>query len=535
MRKLICASLITASLFAATGCENYLDVNVNPNGPDQKVAPYLYLPPIQSSMALAVQFDARYVGKYTQNWVSTAAGDTWDRHGYIPASDASGELWRNVYWKLGYNLSDMISKAEEEQKWDFVGVGHAIRAWGWQMLTDYHGEIILTQAFDPSRKTFDYDSQEAVYNEAKRLMELAVTNLNRTDGAVMVSGLSRGDLIYNGDRTKWLKFTYGLLAINEHHLSNKPSYNPDKVIEYVDNALASNADNAMVRFNGSVNDDTNFFGPRRGNLGSFRQSKFAVDILDGTNPTFQDNSLKDPLFTTQHLKDPRLQVMMTPAPDGSYRGVVPNAGVGAISPTTARPRNLWNSTVDGTQASTTVGRYLFQNDGLFPLMTYSQLQFIKAEAAWKKGDKALALQAYTNGVKGHLDFVKQYVVNDPATAEDEVALFNQRRTAFEASEVMLPKDPANLTLQKIMLQKYIAQWGWGFIETWSDLRRYKYSSDVFTGFTLPASLFPDNGGKPAYRFRPRYNSEYMWNIEALKKVGGLEADYHTKEMWFTQN
>jgi hypothetical protein len=47
-------------------------------------------------------------------------------------------------------------------------------------------------------------------------------------------------------------------------------------------------------------------------------------------------------------------------------------------------------------------------------------------------------------------------------------------------------------------------------------------------------LFANNLGKLAYRCRPRYNSEYLYNVEALQKVGGLDLDYHTKEMWFSQ-
>jgi hypothetical protein len=535
MRKIICASLLAASLFTTTGCEDWLDVNTNPNGPDQKVAPYLYLAPMQSAMALGIQYDARYLGKYIQNWASTATGDTWDRHGFVNASDASGEQWRNVYWKLGYNLSDMIAKAEEEQRWDFVGLGYTMRAWGWLMLTDYHGEIILDEAFDPTKKTFKYNTQEEVYNEVKRLLDLAVTNLERTDGAVLESNMSKGDLIYNGDRTKWLKFTYGLMAIRELHLSNKAVFNPNKVIEYVDKSLASNADNAMVRFNGAVNDDTNFFGPKRNNINSFRQTKFAVDLLDGTNPTFNDPVLIDPKFTGKHLKDPRLQVMMVPANDGEYRGVVPNGGVASAGSTDQRPRNLWNTTTDGTQSANTVGRYLFADAARFPLMTYSQLQFVKAEAAFKAGLKDVALTAYKNGVLAHLDFVQQYVTNDPATPEDEVTLYTQRKNAYVASTVMIPTDPNELTLQKIMLQKYIAQWGWGFNETWADLRRYRYDPAVFVGFTLPTSLFPLNAGKPAYRFRPRYNSEYAWNMEALRLIGGDKDDYHTKETWITES
>ncbi len=536
MRKILCASLLTAGLFATTSCDNYLDVNTNPNGPDQVVAPQYYLPAIQSELALGIQFDSRYLGKYVQNWNHISANDPWDQHGYIANSDAAGQLWRAIYYSMGANLTDMITRAEQEEKWDFAGVGYLMRAFGWQTLTDYHGEVIVSQAFEPGRTSFDYDTQDKIYEEVRRLTLLAIQNLERTDGKVANSQLNQGDLIYGGDRTKWLKFAYGLLAINEHHLSNKSTYNPDKVIEYVNKSLASNSDDASVRFEGAVSNDTNFFGPRRGNMNSFRQSKFIVSLLDGTNPALQDEELigKDPLtlFAEQHLKDPRLPVMLATAPDGQYRGVTPGVGVSEYE-ATKRPKNLWNTPTD-VVAATTPNKYLFGNNERFPIMTYAQMQFIKAEAAFIKGDKAMALEAYTKGVKAHLDFVQKYAVNDAATPEDEAAVYTQRRALYEASEDLIPVSAEGLTLQKIMLQKYIAQWGWGFLETWSDLRRYHYSSDVFTGFQLPNPLYGLNQGKPAYRFRPRYNSEYMWNVSALEKVGGLNPDYHTYEMWFSK-
>ena len=41
-------------------------------------------------------------------------------------------------------------------------------------------------------------------------------------------------------------------------------------------------------------------------------------------------------------------------------------------------------------------------------------------------------------------------------------------------------------------------------------------------------------GKLVQRIRPRYNSEYVWNIPALTVIGGLALDYHTKPTWIIQ-
>lgn len=509
------ALLLTGLTLTLSSCDQYLDINQNPNNPDQ-VEAALLLVPIQNNYALGVQFDGRHIGQYVQNWHAAGAsspvnGFVWETHGYVANSDAGGEIWRNVYWRGGRNTLNLIADAEANQRWDYLGVGQLTQAWGWQMLTDIHGEIILDEAFDQdlNKNTFNYNTQEEVYAEVVRLTQEAIKNLSRSDGRVSTASLGRGDRIYAGDRLKWKKFAYGLLAINAHHLSNKKSlYKPDQVIAYVDSAFASNADDALFTFNGLSTADASFFGPVRQNLQVYGQSAFVVRLLDGT------------VFTG--VKDPRLPVMLAPSGDGTYRGLLLGQGqsTAATVPVPTRVVSPWGTPLATIPPAGTTGKYIFTDKGPFPLMTYAQLQFIKAEAAFIKGDKATALAAYRKGIEAHL--TAPYV--NVAAAD---------RTTYLNNPLIVPT-AENLTLSQIMLQKYIAQWGWGFLEQWADLRRYGYSADVFTSFQLPSTYPTTNNGKPVQRLRPRYNSEYVWNAEALRPLGGLELDYHTKPVWFTQ-
>lgn len=509
MKKKIYAALVLAGLTAVVGCKDFLDVNTNPNGPE-KVAPNLYLASIESSLALGVQYDARYMGKYVQNFVSIAANDAWDRHGYVPVSDAGGELWKSVYWKMGMNNEDMINLSLNQQRWDLAGIGYALKAWGFQALTDVSGEIIITEAFKPENFVFKYDTQEFAYEKVRSLCDSALVLLNRTDGAVSQSYTAKGDIMYKGDRTKWIKFVYAVKAINAAHMSNKTDqYKPAQVIEFVDKAFSTNDDDALIPFNGVVNSDANFFGPFRNNIASFVQSEFITNALNGT--------------VFNGVSDPRISALLAKADDGLYYGIKPTLGTASVA-TNQVPYTLW-----GTKKLTPgqKGKYLFDDKANFPLMTYAQLQFIKAEAAFNNGDKATALDAYKKGISAHIDFVNKNVPTD-------LQVSPAAKTSFLANTAIVPADAASLTLSQIMMQKYIAQFGWGFVETWFDLRRYHYNSTVFTGFTLPTELYPDNNGKPVYRLRPRYNSEYVWNVDALTKIGAMEPDYHTKEMWVTQ-
>ena len=416
----------------------------------------------------------------------------------------------------------MMSKAAAEQRWDVLGVGYVMKAWGWQALVDMHGPIIIKEAFDPTRFSFDYDTEEFAYTEVQRLLDSAVVNLQRADGAVSQSYLAVGDHMYNGDRTKWLKLAYGLKAMCLNHYTAKSNYNAQAVMDNVDKSFASNADDAVFLFPGQgANDDFSFYGPRRGNLPSYRQTLFAVGLVDGTQ--------------FGGTVDPRLSRIMGPSRDGVYRGLDPNVGnaLTIITDTTKRPYNVF-----GYAGSPPVGspsRYIFSDKPKFPFVTYAELQFVKAEAAFRKGDKATALQAYINGVSSHIDFVNAHNSDDGQTPTQISAA---EKAAFLASPNIVP---ATITLSHIMSQKYIALWGWGFDEIWLDMRRYHYTDpdpvsgvEVFRGFALPTTIYSDNSGKPVQRVRPRYNSEYVWNVPGLTVIGGLALDYQTKPLWITQ-
>jgi hypothetical protein len=207
-------------------------------------------------------------------------------------------------------------------------------------------------------------------------------------------------------------------------------------------------------------------------------------------------------------------------------------GFGALT-TAQRPNNFFGFA--GTGGVGVPGRYLFDDKAKIPQTTYAQLQFVKAEAALRMGDQGTAATAYQNGISAHIDFVNARNLDNNQTPPQITAT---EKAAFLASPEIVP---ATLTLSHIMSQKFIAQFGWGHNEVWMDMRRYHYTdidpvsgTQVFRGFAPPTNLYPNNGGQIVQRIRPRYNSEYVWNIPALTAIGGLALDYHTKPLWITQ-
>lgn len=491
--------LSSALLLGLASCSDFLNVNDDISNPQTADGKSL-LPPMFADMARGEQFDARYVGQYVQYWVSSSAGSVWDQHGYLAGSDAIGEKWRSHYYGLGKNLDLVLDDALPKGKTDYAGAVEAIRGWSWQTTTDHHGDMIVKQIFEPGRFIFDFDSQEEAYKAAEAACNKALAYFERPGAGASVASFAQGDLVYKGDATKWVKFTNGVLARLANHISNKSSYDPKKVIALVDKSLASNADNFSVNMAGTSTTDANFYGPLRNNLGAYRQSRYIVNLLDSV------------LYPQ---RDPRRAIMLSPSLDGVYRGVPPSSGDGTVTSPTKVPF-LWG---ENTRPTTNKGtKYVFRDDAPYPIMTYFEMQFIKAEAALKAGDAAMALTAYKNAIRAHMDFC-----GVPTAARDKHLASNA-----------VVQNAADLTISEVMMQKYIALWTIGTAETWVDMRRYKYSSDIYRGFAVPSTLSSTNNGKPAQRARPRYNSEYLWNFASLQTIGADQLDYHTYEMWFSK-
>ncbi len=522
--KLFLALGLAAALCGGTGCKKYLDKAFpNPNKPTV-VDPDLAWPAMENIMARGIQFDSRFTNRYVQYWSHVTAGTTWDLMGYDNGSDNGGDQWRTHYYSFGQNMINAMNQGRATGRPAYPGAGYALFAWSWMVLTDNHGDVILKEAFKADQLTFKYDTQPEVYEYVKDLTDSALFYLNQAK-ALPASSFTNGDrFIYQGDINKWIKFTYAIKALVHHRYANKTTYNPDLVIKYADSSFTSNADNTIVQIPGTnpFTEGLNFYGPTRNNMGVYRQSEYLIKLMNGTNQTFPG------------VVDPRMKFLFKVSQDGTYRGVPIGRGE-AVLAANQRPPTFWGQYAASSAPAggvDTGARHFFKNTSPFPVLTYAQVQFTKAEAAFKKGDKATALQAYSTGITASMDMLQNQFGPgyQPITAGDV--------STYLAAVV--PASAANLTLSQIMIQKYLALYPYAGEETWVDLRRYQYSTSVYPDWQFPMTasgamnFFTDNAGKPAYRIRPRYNSEYLWNADELRRIGAFAPDYHTMMPWFVQ-
>lgn len=556
MQNKIFKSMLFLSAFGMLGitsCKKKIDdAYLNPNAP--VVVPIeTILPGVIGAFTAfnsaagtnyGVQQDDILLGRYIQYWGSTANGENYGSMGGTIGSDATGAIWAAVYYGHGQNVNRIIEWGTEQQKWDFVGVAQAVRAWDWLTLTNQYGDAILKEAFNTSLSQFHYDAQPEFYDSCRALCFRALSNLSRTDGNVNNTNLAASDAYFNkGNISKWKKFVYGILARSYNDLSSKQLYATnhfaDSAIKYASLSCTTNDDNIIATFSGvnSSNGFNSYFGPTRSNIGSIRQGEYIADLMSGVNDT-----------TFKGVNDPRTWYLLSENKNGTFKGVLPWLGVtqylNGTTPTADYPKNFWrNPTVNATNGTSDSTKYVYSNTSPWPMMTASEMQFIIAEAAYHKGDKATALAAYTNGISLDFDLLTTtYSFNIPAGH----AITTSMKTNYLTNSTVVPGTPDSLTLSQIMLQKYIALYGWGTHQTWVDMRKYHYidvdpstGHQVYSAFMPPPTspinyLISTNNGKYVYRARPRYNSEYLYDIPELTRIGALNPDYNTYELWFSQ-
>lgn len=566
--------IIAFALFvmALPSCKKWLDINSDPDT-TQQPANASVLPPLLAAIPTNLQTDGGlYVAKYIQNWLThtVSNNNTYDYQGFTFSGGTMAATWNLVYFAYGKNLEYLLENAKKSKQNDFTGVGLALKAWVYQHGTDYHSDMPFYDAFKADSFAFHYDSQDVIYKVVDSMAREAIGYLNAAIDDP-TNTLSKGDMVYNGDVRKWKRFAYGILARNHNHLANKTGlYQPDSVIKYCDSSLAAVGDDFCVPFDATVNNNSNYYGTYRDNMPSFRQSNFIVKLLDGT--TLAGSSVPA-------NRDPRIAHMLSASHDttngnGGYRGVEPGAGdpysalnppdryllANGQPPTSGTALTNYNNSRKKVGIAfgdslylnpsagnfTSTGKYLFKNKAVFPVMTSSEIQFIKAEAAFRKGDVATAYDAYKKGINLQFDFINR----DYTSVRGSWSIYNtnpiqvSQRNAYLAGN-NVRQTAATLTMSDIMLQKYIALWGWGFFETWVDMRRfgmYDYDDpttmdpflEVYKNLSPLTQIDARNNRKYAQKVRPHYTSEWTYNRAELDRLGILQNNWHVTKMWFTE-
>ena len=478
MKKFSIIYVLTSILLALsfTSCDDYLDVNRNEDAPDY-VEAHLYLAGIEQEY-FGLYWDIRALGPLTQ-MMGTSSYTSFATHYYSLASDAGGELWRMVYWNQGMNLENMIHQSEAAEAWHLAGIGYAMKAFSWDALTKYHGEVILEDAFKPDQLTHHYDYQEDVYKQVRAWANKAIEYLTKADNTNYGSKISGNDYIYSGNIDKWIRFAYSVKARNLASLSNKKDFKEKYYNEFVESCekgFASGDDDAVLRLWGGGADAAesaynNFWGPYRGNLvNSYWQHDYAVQIMTGTIPVYDDQGDKVRIEEPSHaaypyeLAGPEINIICDTLPDVGHfdprplvklatengnpvmvkdangaskvadwsKDVYTNRDTlrswtflgsgftGAAGPVGTAPC-FWGRKESSTSAKDGNGRWLYRDDAPYIMTTYAELLFDRAEIEFKHGSKAKALECFKKAVAEDMKFTAKYITKGAIVTVSNVA------------------------------------------------------------------------------------------------------------------
>jgi hypothetical protein len=543
--------LLASFMFMTTSCEDWLDVNKNVDAPDY-VEGYLYLAGIIQQYQ-GMYWDIRATGPLTQ-MMGTTSYTSFATHYYSAASDAAGEQWRMVYWLQGMNLENMINQSVEAENWTLAGIGYAIKAFSWDQLTKFHGELILKDAFVPGLLAHRYDYQDTIYKAVRDWAYKAIEYLEMPDATGYGTKLSDNDYIYGGDRDKWIKFAYGVIVRNLTSLSNKSDFTTEyaqELISAASKSFLSSDDDATLKVAGGgaaapQSGYNNFWGTTRVNLSrSYFQHEYAVQVFTGTVPDYDEetgNKLPTPegsdtpyelaanqiicdtnVMVAGHY-DPRVAVKLATIDDANYEyidkidsikrrnyyggGFTDLSGSIGTAPSFYGRNAVSSTALDGS------GRWLYRDDAPYILMTYAELRFCLAETYWKLGMKPEALQAFKEGVAADLEFTATYIEpgsKGEAAGGDKIttSVFTAAAAEYIAGPYVNGLDINDFTLSHIMMQKWVALYPWGASEAWVDMRKYHYDID-YTG------EYPSNGNGWTIT-----TLEQKWDTDETKVYKGL--------------
>ncbi len=484
MKKL---SLVLALIFLVNfGCDDFLDVNLSEDSPTTSTPNFL-LPAVISNTATSV-FDHGDELAYVTQQLATFSGfdkykDRWD---YVTANRV--KQWRRHYFDIGKNIFNTIEAAEREEATNYIGISKILFAFSTLRTTAMFGDMPFFEAItnNPSPK---YDDQAVIYGEVLKLLEEGITLLENTNPATVWPLTAKEDNVYGGNLEHWIRFAYAVKARALLHYTPNINQNYADIIAAANTALNGWEDAAFDYSVGGGNPlQTNQFGES--------QARPEWDFAQNTYGT----SAPTPFFLEEVLKydsenhiigDPRISYLMEPNSEGHFLSIMPSVGKVPTILNEDYP-NLY-------------GSYITRDNAPLYFFRAEELHFILAEAYFQSEDKPNAYQAFIEGITINMDRA-----GVPAS----------ERTDFLASE-HIPQNANELLLRDIMMQKHVALWLEG--EVWTDMRRYRWSNQIYLGLQQPPNLeFYWNDGEFLERFPYDTETEEIYNKPELDRLGAYQ-------------
>ena len=224
MKKYILSSMVIAAM-SLTSCNDYLDINSNPNSPDEaSLTNDLIYPAVEMAYAsntgdylrscagYLAEFYAQNFG--TQNYINFSAQE--------PTQARTSVFYTQFNLRVLSNANIVKGKAEAEGDWATYLAATVMSAATYQVLIDMYGETPYSEALDSENAMPKYDTGEEVYagilNDLDDAIAKASADLNQSTCTSF--------LIPNGTAADWIKVANALklkIMMREHNVVNVSS------------------------------------------------------------------------------------------------------------------------------------------------------------------------------------------------------------------------------------------------------------------------------------------------------------------------
>lgn len=422
--------LLLPVLAFASGCQQFLDVNVTPNNPTT-ATPAVLLSTVEVGAAFANanelnRFASVVVQQLTGVGGTPAATDIYTTTG----SDFNNQWQFELYNSTLVNANEVIRLGDAGNGKAYSGIAKIMKAYGFSLATDLWGDVPYSQALQGLGSTQPrLDKQEDIYkgNQSlgiQSLFDLVREGLTDLDAASPLTPTT-DDVIYRGSIAKWKQAGNTLLLKLANTISRKEPELAKTVINEVltrNVYIKTNADDMNVAFGSSV--------------GS-QDPRYTYTVLS----LFKDELILSTRYLNllRGLNDPRLPVFFT-KPAADY--VTADNGFRGTFPTPSTTWSRYNAYVIGQNG-----------EGPVRLLTNFQRAFILAESALVLGTPGDPQTLYAEGIRASMT-----LAGIPAAQIDTYIAANTLKGTQQER------------LAQIMTQKYIAFTGNG-IEIWNDIRR----------------------------------------------------------------
>lgn len=240
-----------------SSCSDFLDVNVDPDKPNNTTAEVANRVPWIQRMFMYSAGITNYRTSmiagvlYSTSGTHGPAAVTWN---FAPGTTTSS--YQTWFVETAANLNDLYNKAKAENAYHYMAVADIYHALGFMQMLDLYGEIPYTEALGNSPVPA-YNDGKTIFNGCVAKLDEAIKLLSEAQPAT-ATPLSKGDLMNGGDAQKWLKMAYGLKARFLLKLSKKAEFDPEAILDCLSKGPQSIDDNSVMPCFNSGQDVTDY-------------------------------------------------------------------------------------------------------------------------------------------------------------------------------------------------------------------------------------------------------------------------------------